>query len=112
MGHIILLCLQYLIEYSIITTMCASHQRNQCITLKPTFQIAFELMICPSIFFISQIFNSISWFFDALQTFYTILFIDEQVLQICSHCFHVQFFLLCNLKVLKMIKSRSFDFHD
>jgi hypothetical protein len=70
-------------------------------------------MICLSIIFISPIFNSTSWFFDALQIFYTILFIDEQVLQICPHCYHVQFFfLLRNLKVLKIIKSRSFDFHN
>jgi hypothetical protein len=94
MGHIVLLWLQYLIEHSIIITMCASHQRIQCFTSKPTFYTISNYISIDDLyfhFFISPIFNSPSWFFDALQTSYTILFIDEQVLQICPHCFHVQF---------------------
>jgi len=76
--------------------MCASHQMNQCFTLKPTFQIAFQLMICPSIFLSLQ--SSISWFFDALQTFYIIMFIDEQDYKFVHIVFmFILFFLLCNL---------------
>jgi len=53
-------------------------------------------MICPSIFLSLQ--SSISWFFDALQTFYIIMFIDEQDYKFVHIVFmFILFFLLCNL---------------